>query len=68
MYTVKVIAGTLIVVGLVVSFFERLFPPEYYETERSRRFPAWLAWLGWAVTAVAAVAYFIVDIVEWRIS
>jgi hypothetical protein len=64
-HTIKVIAGTLLVVGLAINFFERWYAPHTLLLESSPNFPTWLAWLGWVLAAVAAITYFGVDIVEW---
>jgi protein-S-isoprenylcysteine O-methyltransferase Ste14 len=61
-HTAKVIFGTLVVVGLVINFFERWFAPHMLLVESSPNFPAWLGWTGWVVAALAAVGYFVIDI------
>lgn len=61
-HTAKVIFGTLVVVGLVINFFERWFAPQTLLLESSPNFPAWLGWTAWVVAALAAVGYFVIEI------
>jgi hypothetical protein len=63
-HTIKIISGTLVIVALVISFFERWYAPNVLVLENSPNFPSWLGWLGWGLAAVAALTYFLVDIVE----
>ena len=63
---VKVIAGTTLVIALVIGFFERWYKPDYYFTAQSKEIPGWVGWLGWGLAAAATIAYVVVDFVQWR--
>src|SRR3546814_10810012 len=39
---VKVIAGTTLVIALVIGFFERWYKPDYYFTAQSKELPGWV--------------------------
>lgn len=60
---VKAVCGTLVVVGLLINFFERKYAPHTLLLESSPNFPSWLGWAGWVVALSAAVGYFIVDVI-----
>jgi hypothetical protein len=62
----KVIAGTVLVVALVIGFLERLFRPSYLLLESSRSFPTWIGWLGWGLATIAALTYILLDFVAWN--
>ena len=63
---IKVIAGTLLVIALTISFLERWFAPTHIVTEDSRSFPSWVGWFGWGLAALATILYVAVDLIEWR--
>jgi uncharacterized protein involved in cysteine biosynthesis len=63
---VKVIAGTTLVIALVIGFLERWFTPDYYVSSQSKHLPSWVGWLGWILAAGATIAYVAVDFVQWR--
>ena len=60
--TIKIVCGTLVVVALVINFFERKFAPHVLLLQSSPRFPSWLGWLGWGLAAIAALTYFYLDV------
>jgi hypothetical protein len=62
----KVIAGTVLVIALIIGFLERIFRPSYYMLESSRSFPSWIGWLGWGMATLAALTYILVDFVAWK--
>ena len=62
----KVIAGTVLVIALIIGFLERLLRPSYLMLENSRSFPSWIGWLGWGMATFAALTYFLVDFVVWK--
>jgi hypothetical protein len=64
--TIKVVAGTVLVVSLVLGFFERWYKPDTYVTSQSKEIPAWIGWLGWGLAACATAAYVFVDFVQLR--
>jgi hypothetical protein len=63
---VKVISGTVLVIALIIGFFERWFRPSYLMLEESRSFPSWIAWLGWGLATLATLTYILVDFIAWR--
>lgn len=62
----KLIAGTLLFVGLIFGFIERHYAPNAIVTDDSTTLPAWIGWSGWILSALATVAYILTDILEWR--
>lgn len=60
---VKAVCGTLVVVGLLINFFERKYAPHALLLESSPNFPAWLGWAGWVVALLASVGYFLIDVI-----
>jgi hypothetical protein len=65
-HTVKVIAGTLLVISLVIGFLERWYAPHVLLLESSPGFPRWIGWLGLFLAVLGTVAYVGVDFVEGR--
>ena len=63
---VKVVSGTVLIIALIIGFFERWFRPSYLMLEESHSFPSWIAWLGWGLATLATLAYIIVDFIAWR--
>ena len=63
---VKVIAGTVLVIALIIGFLERIFRPSYLLLQSSRSFPSWIGWLGWGMATFAALTYILVDFVAWK--
>lgn len=59
--TLKFIAATATVIGLLLGFLERRYAPTTIVTEDSPSYPVWLAWLGWIVAAAGSIGYIIVD-------
>jgi len=62
---VKVVAGTVLVIALIIGFLERWFRPSYLMLEQSRSFPSWIGWLGWGLATLATLTYVLVDFVAW---
>lgn len=60
---IKAIAGTALVVALVIGFLERWFTPNYLVTEDSREIPPWIGWLGWILAALGTITYVAIDFV-----
>lgn len=58
----KTIAGTLVIVGILISFYNLKNAPHRLLLESSPKQPAWLPWLGWAVTSVSAILYIGLDL------
>ena len=64
----KVLAATLVVVGVVVSFINLKYSPHTLLLESSPKRPAWVQWLGWFIISAAAVLYIVVDFVASRLT
>jgi len=64
--TIKIIAGTLAVVALAISFLQQWNSPSALVTEDSPSFPDWASWSSWALTAIGTLVYFGIDLLEWR--
>lgn len=62
---IKVFAGTVLVISLIIGFFERWFRPSYWMLEESHSFPSWIGWLGWVLATLATLTYVLVDFVAW---
>jgi hypothetical protein len=65
-HTVKVVAGTLLIISLAVGFLERWYAPHALLLESSPNFPGWIGWLGFFLATLGTVAYLGVDILEGR--
>jgi len=63
-YALKIIAGAVLIISLLLGFFERRYRPNYLKWENSPNFPHWLGWLGWGLATLAALTYIAVDIVD----
>jgi len=59
----KVVAATLLVIALIIGFFERLFRPRSLVLDRSRDFPPWVGWFGWALIALATFTFVYLDFI-----
>ena len=62
--SIKLIAGTLIIVSLVIGFLEKWYAPHMIVLESSPDFPNWLGWAGWIIAASAALTYIGLDVFE----
>jgi hypothetical protein len=63
---IKIVAGTTLIIALVIGFCERWFKPDVLVTEESKEIPSWVGWLGWGLASAATVAYVLVDYVQWQ--
>ena len=61
--TLRKIADTLLIVGLVISFFEHWYE-SYPALLGDTQFPGGLDWTGWGLAAVAAVMYIAIGMME----
>jgi hypothetical protein len=61
--TLKVIAATATIIGIVFGFFERWYSPDILVTEQSPNYPQLLKWLGWLLASAGAIAYIAIDFV-----
>ena len=67
MITLKIITGTLVVVGIVVGFIEFRYAPHRLLLESSPDRPWWLpARIGWLLTSVTAILYLVLDYLASR--
>jgi len=65
---IKAVAGTLLAVGIVISFLERKYAPNAVVTEDSPNFPSWIGWIGWigwGIAAGATLVYVGIDVFDW---
>jgi len=60
---IKLVAGAVIVIGLIFGFIERFYAPTYLGTQAPHA-PGWVGWWGWIPLAVGSLAYFAADISE----
>jgi hypothetical protein len=61
MQTLKIVAATLVVIGIVLGAINIIYAPDHLLLESSPRQPSWLPWLGWGLTSGAAILYIVVD-------
>jgi hypothetical protein len=61
MKTLKIVAATLVVVGIVLGFLNLYYAPHNLILNSSPNRPSWLPWLSWLVTAASAFLYIIAD-------
>ena len=57
----KIIAATLVVVGIVINLYILKNSPHTLLLESSPEQPAWLPWAGWAITSASAAFYIGLD-------
>jgi len=60
----KIIAGVLVVVGIVLNFVSLRYAPRALLLEDSPQPPRWLRWAAWGTTSLAAVSYIALDFIE----
>jgi hypothetical protein len=60
--SLKIVAATLVVVGIVVGFIELRYAPHTLLLESSPDRPWWLPkGIGWLLTSVTAILYIVLD-------
>jgi len=57
----KIIAATLVVVGIVIGFYILKYSPDTLLIKSSPKFPPWLPLLGWSITSASALLYIGLD-------
>ncbi|MEW6291274.1 MAG: hypothetical protein AB1545_15645 [Thermodesulfobacteriota bacterium] len=62
----KIITGTLTVVGIIMAVLEQYFAPDYLTFGSSPLGKPWFIWLKLAITSLAPIAYIIVDVFEHK--
>lgn len=62
--TLKIIAATLVVVGILVGYISMTREPHALLLERAPKRPSWLPWLAWALSSVSALVYVALDILQ----
>ena len=62
----KIVTATVVIVGIVVSFFDRWYAPNALLLESSPNRPWWLGWLMWVLASVPAILYLLLDYLESR--
>ncbi len=60
----KIILGTITIIGISMQGIELYFKPDAILLESSKAYPEWLYWLRWFVTFGAALGYFSLDYAE----
>lgn len=58
---VKLVAGTLVVVGVVLGLLNQLLAPSALILESSPNRPKWMPWAAWAVPSFSALIYLYID-------
>ncbi len=59
--TLKVVAATATIIGIISGFLERWYAPDTLVTEQSPTYPEFLKWIGWLLASVGALAYIVID-------
>ena len=59
--TLKIIAATATIIGIIFGFLERWYAPDTLVTEQSANYPGFLKWLGWLLASLGAIAYIVID-------
>ena len=62
----KIVFGTIAVIGILVEGVELYFKPDAILSEASKTYPECLYWLRWLVVLGAAIGYFLMDLSERR--
>ena len=62
----KIILGTITIIGILMQGIELYFKPDALLLEGSKTYPEYLYWLRWSVTFGAVIGYFSVDYAERR--
>lgn len=57
----KIVLGTITVMGVLLEGVERFYKPSVILLEGSKSYPEWLAWLRWLITLSAVIGYLILD-------
>lgn len=59
--TLKVIAATATLIGIISGFLERWYAPDTLVTEQSPNYPEFLKLIGWLLASLGAIAYIVID-------
>ncbi len=62
----KIVAATLTVLGIILSFLNLLYTPHVLVLESSPTQPPWFPWVSWIILSLGPIVYIIVDILELR--
>ena len=62
----KIVAGTLTVVGVVMAVLEHIFAPDYLVFGKSPLDTPWFIWPKLVITSLAPIAYIVIDVIENR--
>jgi len=62
-HDIKIIAATLVFVGIILGLINQLLAPETLELINSKKRPGWLPWVSWGVTALASILYIVLDFI-----
>lgn len=55
MDTLKLIGVVVLVIGLVMELFDRLYTPEPLHPVSAKERPVWLPWLAWGLSALGGL-------------
>lgn len=59
--TLKVIAATATLIGIISGLLERWYAPDTLVTEQSPNYPEFLKLIGWLLASLGAIAYIVID-------
>ncbi|MBT6053348.1 MAG: hypothetical protein HOI47_09855 [Candidatus Scalindua sp.] len=64
MKSIKIVLGTIVVVGTLMQGIELYYAPDIILLESSRQYPEYLYWIRWIITFIAVVGFFAVDFLK----
>jgi len=66
MHNLKIIFGTVMVIGTLLQGVELYFDPDVLLLESSPQYPEYLFWMRWIITFIAVVGYLYIDSKEHK--
>ena len=61
MEKLKVVLGTVVIIGILLQGIELYYAPDVLVFVSSKQYPEYLSWIRWAVTLIAAIGYLLID-------
>jgi hypothetical protein len=61
---IKIVAGTLTIVGAILSVFDKIFSPHYLVTDSSPNYPEALRTIGWLFLLIPPLIYIALDLFD----
>lgn len=61
----KIITGTLIVVGTLLSILDKIYSPHYLLLRSSPEYPPLLRTIGWLLLLLSPLIYITIDIISY---